>query len=153
VDNVDLEIINLLKKNARISASEISKEVKLSIPAVSERLRKLERCGAIEKYTVILNPKFFSKDLTAIMFISLIRPEYTEKFSNFVKGEDEILECYYIAGDFDYCLKIITHNTYTLEKLLNRIKSIKGVQKTKTIVTLSTIKNNHSISTTAKPKS
>ncbi|MHB8062376.1 MAG: Lrp/AsnC family transcriptional regulator, partial [Ruminiclostridium sp.] len=127
------------------TASKISKDVKLSIPALSERLKKLEASGVIQQYTTILNPRKLQKDLTAMMFISLERPKYTEKFMEFVQGENEILECHYLAGDFDYILKIITENTFTLESLLNKIKSVQGVQKTKTIVVLSTVKNMYSI--------
>lgn len=145
MDNIDIRIIKLLQKNARITVSEISSEINLSVSAVSDRLKKLEYTGIIQQYTAILDARLLRKSLTAIMFISLERPKYTEKFVEFVKGEDEILECHYLAGDYDYALKILTESTYTLEKLLNRIKSVQGVQKTKTVVTLSTVKNNYSV--------
>ncbi|HEY5586179.1 MAG TPA: Lrp/AsnC family transcriptional regulator [Ruminiclostridium sp.] len=145
MDKIDITILKLLQKNARITASEISKNVNLSIPALSERLKKLESSGIIQQYTTIVNPRKFKKDLTAMMFISLERPKFIDKFIEVVQGENEILECHYLAGDYDYILKIITENTFTLESLLNRIKSIQGVQKTRTIVVLSTVKNSHSI--------
>lgn len=145
MDDIDVKILKLLQKNARTTTSDISSEVKLSIPAVSERLKKLESSGIIQQYTAILNPRCLKKDLTAMMFISLERPKFTEKFMEFIQNENEILECHYLAGDYDYILKIITENTFTLEKILNRIKSVPGVQKTRTIVTLSTVKNNFSI--------
>lgn len=146
MDTIDKKILCLLQKNSRISASEISSEISLSVSAVSERLKKLETSGIIQQYTAILNPRKLNKDLTAIMFISLERPKYTDRFLEFVGQEDDILECHYLAGDFDYALKIITENTYTLENLLNRIKSVQGVQKTRTIVALSTVKNKYSVS-------
>ncbi len=145
MDNIDIKILKLLQSNARITASEISGQINLSIPAVSDRLKKLEAAGVIEKYVTILNPLRFHKELTAIMFITLERPKFTEKFIEYVQQEDEILECHYLAGDFDYALKIMTENTTTLEQLLNRIKSVQGVIKTRTIVVLSTVKNNRSI--------
>lgn len=145
MDSNDIKILKLLQNNSRITASEIGEEIKLSIPAVSERLKKLETSGIIQQYTTIINPRLLKKDLTAFMFISLERPNYTEKFVDFVKGEPEILECHYLAGDFDYLLKILTENTYTLESLLNKIKNVPGIRKTKTIITLSTVKNNYSI--------
>jgi Lrp/AsnC family transcriptional regulator, leucine-responsive regulatory protein len=145
MDSLDVKILKLLQKNSRITASEISGAINLSIPAVSDRLKKLESSGIIEQYTAIINPRQLKKDLTAIMFISLDRPKYADKFTEYVAQEDEILECHYLAGDFDYSLKIITENTFTLERLLNRIKSVQGVQKTRTIVVLSTVKNNYSV--------
>ncbi|HEX3044953.1 MAG TPA: Lrp/AsnC family transcriptional regulator [Bacillota bacterium] len=145
MDQIDVKILKLLQSNARMSASEIGARINLSVPAVSERLKRLESSGVIEQYVAIVNPRSFRKELTAIMFITLERPRFTENFVEFVQGEEEILECHYLAGDFDYALKVITENTTTLEHLLNRIKSVQGVIKTRTIVVLSTSKNNHSI--------
>ncbi|OAA82854.1 Lrp/AsnC family transcriptional regulator [Clostridium ljungdahlii] len=145
MDAIDVNILKLLKENSRISASEISSKINLSIPAVSDRLKKLDASGVIEKYTVIISNKEMNKNITVIMFVSLKNPNFTDKFVEFVQNENEIIECHYLTGDFDYALKIVTEDTETLEKILNEIKLIKGVLRTKTIVTLSTIKNNYSI--------
>lgn len=145
MDNIDIKILRLLQENARITASDIAGKINLSVPAVSDRLKKLDASGIIEKYTAIISPKKMNKSLTVIMFVSLESPKFADKFIEIIQKEDEITECFYLAGDFDYSLKIITTSTETLERILNRIKSVAGVQKTKTTVTLSTIKNNYSI--------
>lgn len=145
MDSLDVKILKLLENNARVTVSEISSKINLSIPAVSDRLKKLDASGVIEKYTVIVNAKKLNRNLTVIMFISLESPKYTNKFLEAVQREEEILECHYLAGDYDYALKIITENTETLEKLLNKIKGLNGISKTKTTISLSTIKNNYSV--------
>lgn len=145
MDSLDIKILKLLQNNARVTVSEISSKINLSIPAVSDRLKKLDASGVIEKYTVIINAKKLNRNLTAIMFVSLESPKHTNKFLESVQREEEILECHYLAGDYDYALKIITENTETLEKLLNKIKGLNGISKTKTTVSLSTIKNNYSV--------
>jgi Lrp/AsnC family transcriptional regulator, leucine-responsive regulatory protein len=145
MDDIDIGILQLLQQNARMTVSDISGEINLSIPAVSERIKKLETTGIIEQYTAIINPAKFKKCLTAIIFISLERPKFTDLFLEFVQSEDEILECHYLAGDFDYALKVMTESTSTLENLLGKIKSVQGVQKTRTTVVLSTIKSKCSI--------
>lgn len=145
MDNIDIKIIKLLQQNSRVTASEIGSKINLSVPAVGDRLKKLDASGIIEKYTIILNAKKMNKHLMIIMFVSLESPKYTEPFINIVQLDDEIVECHYLAGDFDYALKIITESTKSLERILNKIKNIPGVQKTKTNVSLSTIKNIHSI--------
>jgi len=145
MDNLDIKILKLLQQNSRVTASEISSKINLSVPAVGDRLKKLDASGIIEKYTVILNAKKMNKHLMIIMFISLESPKFTDPFINIVQLDDEIVECHYLAGDYDYALKIITESTASLERLLNKIKNIPGVQKTKTNVSLSTIKNNYSI--------
>lgn len=145
MDNIDIKILKLLQKNSRMTVSEMSSEISLSIPAVSERLKKLESSGIIQQYTAIINPKKLNKTLTAIMFVSLERPKYIDKLLEVINSQNDILECHYVAGDYDYALKILTESTETLEQLLNRIKSVQGIQKTRTIVALSTLKNAYSV--------
>ena len=60
-----------------------------------------------------------------IMFVSLENPTFIDKFIEIIQGENEIVECHYLAGEFDYALKIITENTETLEKVLNKINNKK----------------------------
>ncbi|NLV35416.1 MAG: Lrp/AsnC family transcriptional regulator [Clostridiaceae bacterium] len=145
MDTLDNKIIKLLQKNARVTASEIASEINLSVPAVSERLKKLEASGVIMQYTAIVDPEHFNKALMALVFVTLERPRFSDIFAEFVMEQNDILECHYLAGDYDYALKVVTENTATLQELLNRIKSVQGVQDTRTIVILSTVKNNYSV--------
>lgn len=145
MDIIDVRILELLQQNARISVSEISKNVNLSLSAVSERLKKLEASKVIKSYTIILNPEYLGKELSVIMNISLENPDHTMDFIEFIMAESEILECHYITGEYDYALKITTKNTQTLEHMMNRIKSVPGIKKTQTNVVLSTLKNLHSV--------
>ena len=145
MDSIDIQILKLLQKNARITVSETANMVSLSVPATSERLKKLDSSGIIQQYTIILSTKMLNMNLVAYMFISLKHPNYIEGFVKLVKKEREIIECNYLAGDYDYLIKIITEDTQSLEEILTRIKAVSGVQKTKTIVTLSSVKNTYSV--------
>ncbi len=145
MDSIDLTIIDLLQKDGRASISEIGSKINLSVSAVGERIKRLEKSGVIQQYTVIIDGKHFNKELTALMFISLDSPKFVDKFLKFVDGEHDILECHYIAGNYDYMIKIVTNNPATLEQLLNKIKSVPGIAKTYTNVVLKTVKNNYSI--------
>ena len=144
MDRIDSEIVRLLLQNARISMSEISSCVNLSVSAVSERLKKLESSGMIQQYTAILNPQAFNKDLTVFMLITLESSQFRDEFVHYVLNEEAITEVHYLAGSFDCMVKIITENTTSLEKIFNQIKSLPGVSKTQTNVGLSTIKNQYS---------
>jgi len=145
MDQMDKAILLLLEENARMTVSEVSGRINLSVSAVSERLKKLENTGIIEQYTTIINSKYLNKNLTAFMSVALDGPHFVDKLRDFVENEEEILEGYYIAGEFDYMLKIITEDTESLKVILDRIKGIQGVGKTKTTVCLSSIKSKHSI--------
>ncbi|MBR0114191.1 MAG: Lrp/AsnC family transcriptional regulator, partial [Firmicutes bacterium] len=79
MDSIDVKILEVLQENARVSISELSKRVNLSLSAVSERLKKLEASGIILQYTTILNPEILNKHLTAIMMICLENPSQPEE--------------------------------------------------------------------------
>ncbi len=145
MDEIDVKILKCLRKNARENASVISEKVNMSVSAVIERIRKLENSGLIEQHTTIINSAKAGKDVNAYMSVSLEHPKYIERFNAFVKNNREILACHYIAGDFDFMLRVTTDNTSSLEHLLNQVKSIPGVQNTRTILILSTVKEEHSV--------
>ena len=144
MDDIDKKILRLLQKNARITISDLSSEIALSMPAISERLKKLEASGVIKQYAAILDPALLNKHLMAQIVIRLEKPLYCDAFTDFVKQENEIQECFYITGEFDYSLKIVTENTKTLEQLLHKIKNQPGIANTKTLVVLSPVINNPS---------
>ncbi len=145
MDIIDVKILETMQENARISLSELSKKVNLSLSAVSERLRKLESSNIIECYTAILDPRALKKELSVLMYISLENPQITGDFLKLISLERDVLECHYITGEYDYVLKITTENTAALEQIMNRIKGISGIKRTQTNVVLSTLKNRHSI--------
>ena len=145
MDATDKRILKRLQENARVTVSVLSQEISLSMPAISERLKKLENTGVIQQYTAILNPALVDKHLMAFIYISFDNPSNGDRFREFIASEMDVKECFYITGDYDYALKIITKSTKTLEKLLTRIKNQHGIVKTETIVVLSTITDRPSI--------
>ncbi len=145
MDKTDKAILKNLQKNARMTISDLSAAISLSMPAASERLRKLETSGVIKQYTVILDPEKINKNLTALMFLRFESTCKGEDFAEYAKTEAEINECYYITGDFDYFIKIVTEDARTLKSLLSRIKNCAGLVKTSNLVVLSNIIDNVSI--------
>lgn len=145
LDNTDYKILHALSKNGRVGASEIADKVKLSTSAVIERIKKLEASGTILGYTAIIDPAKLNKDVTAMMSVAIDHPKFNDSFVAAVMSNPHITECMYIAGDFDYLLKVITDNTKMLENVLNEIKCIPGVSKTKTNIVLSIPKNLYNV--------
>jgi Lrp/AsnC family leucine-responsive transcriptional regulator len=146
IDAIDIKILEILRKNSQVPASFISERISMSLSAVSERIKKLEASGIIKQYTAVLDSKKLGKDTTAFISVRLEHPKYNDQFTVNVKNQPEIIECYYLTGDFDYLLKVITSSTEMLSEILNIIKSIKGVSLTKTVVVLSEVKNDFSCS-------
>ncbi|MDD7457982.1 MAG: Lrp/AsnC family transcriptional regulator [Clostridia bacterium] len=145
LDEINVKILNCLRENSRENASVISEKVGLSVSAVIERIKKLEANELIKKYTVVLDKNKIGRDVTALMQVTLDHPKYTENFISKVKSNNDVLECHYLAGNYDFLIKICTNSTESLEKILNKIKAIEGVSKTTTMIVLSTVKNEYSV--------
>ena len=146
MDQIDVKILKCLQADARENASLISEKVGMSVSAVIERIRKMESNGLIERHTTIINNLKAGKDVSAVMQIELEHPKYNDDFRVQVQSNREVLECYFVTGEFDYLLKVVTGNTESLERLLNTIKSIPGVQRTLTSVVMSSVKFQPSVS-------
>ena len=137
MDKLDYRILNILKENGRETASDISKAIHLSVSAVLDRIKKMEEAGIIKGYTVRV-------DATALMEISLEHPRFHDSFTEVILEHPNILDCYYLTGDYDFVLKISCSSSDELESIHRTIKSIPGVSATRTHFVLKEIKNVYS---------
>lgn len=124
-----------------MNATAIGEKVNLSTSALLERIKKLEASGIIMKYTAIIDNEKIGKGITVFISVSLEHPKFDENFREEISKNEEIIECHYVTGDYDYMLKGITGSSQSLEKLINFVKSINGVSHTKTLVVMTTTKN------------
>lgn len=141
MDIIDLKILNILKDNARAKASAIADEIDLSISAVTERIKKLEQSGIIDKYTLIVNQKKIGNDVSAVMEVAIDHPSHLESFIEFVNKTPNIISCYCVTGDYDFILKILIDSSEGLEQLYRMVKGFEGVKATKTYIILKTVKS------------
>jgi Lrp/AsnC family leucine-responsive transcriptional regulator len=145
IDEIDVKILTLLQAQGRMKRNRIAEEVGLSVPSVSERMRKLEDRGVITGYYAVVSAKRLHIDITAFV---RVRVENSEGYPEFVRRASdmpEILEVHSITGEGSHILKIRTRNTTTLEQLLARIQSWPSVQGTSTSIVLSTYKETRAI--------
>jgi Lrp/AsnC family leucine-responsive transcriptional regulator len=145
LDKIDLQILNHLQKEGRAQRNVLSEIVDLSVPSVSERMRKLEERNLIQGYHAELNSKMFNFDITAFVFVEVDGSNNYDKFVESATEETEIMECHSITGDGSHMLKIRTENTASFEKLLTTIQSWEGVSKSRSNIVLSTFKETHEI--------
>ena len=145
LDDIDKTILMELQKEGRAQRNKLSEIVKLSVPSVSERMRKLENNGLIKGYHAVLDDKKFNFDILAFVSVEVDDSSLYKKFVAQAMEEPEVLECHSITGDGSHFLKIRTHNTETFEKLLSRIQTWEGVNKTRSNVTLTSFKETREI--------
>ena len=141
MDKLDYQILAELKKNARQTASEISKTIHLSVSTVIERIKKMEKSGLIRTYTVITDDHKFGNDITVLMEVGMEHPRYNDDFIRYINNAPNIVACYYLTGEFDFLLKICCRSSEHLEQIHNQIKDCAGVRLTKTHYVLRTVKN------------
>lgn len=145
LDSIDLQILNHLQQEGRAQRNKLAEIVHLSVPSVSERMRKLEEQDLIQGYHAELNSKEFKFDITAFVFVEVDGSDNYKTFVKEASNEPEIMECHSITGDGSHMLKIRTENTASFEKLLSTIQSWPGVSKSRSNIVLSTFKETHII--------
>ena len=145
IDKVDHKILEILQNTGRDSASHIAAEIGMSVPAVSERIHKLEESGIISGYEAIVDPKKVGLDVAAI--ITLVS-ESSRNFDEIVKlanETQEVVQCFTTTGAGSHLLIVNTENSESLEWLLREIQSWPGVLRTETQLILSSYKAGHHI--------
>ncbi len=137
MDKVDEQIIGLLKTNARISLTDISKEIGLSSPTIKDRIDNLEANGIILGYRPLLDHRKLGLGLTA--FIGLTLDFHTccqGDIDDALKGMEEIIETHYTDGEWDMLIKVITKDTENLMTFLQKLNTVKGITNSRTIISL-----------------
>ncbi|MCC5942390.1 MAG: Lrp/AsnC family transcriptional regulator [Balneolaceae bacterium] len=140
LDETDIKILNHLQEDGRAQRNTIAEIVHLSVPSVSERMRKLEEKGLIATYNAILDAKKFNFDITAFIFVEVDSSERYPNFIDKITNHPEVLECHSITGDGSHILKVRTKNTESLERFLSLIQTWDGVTRTRSNIVLSTFK-------------
>ncbi len=144
LDKIDLKILKILQNNSKITNLELSKQIGLSPAPTLERVKKLESTEIIESYHAIVNPTSIGLNVKTFVLVSLAwqKEQALNNFLEKVKAIEEITECYIITGEADFLIKIICKDIPTYEQLLFKtLSQIEEIERLKTLMTLSTVKN------------
>src|SRR5437867_10470265 len=136
-DQRDLQILAALQEDARATYADVGRRVGLSPSSVHQRVRKLEESGVIQGYRAIVDPGAIGLYVTALVSVMPLDPKQPDDLPARVEELPEIEDCFSVAGDENYILKVRTRTTGELEDLLRRLREKAGVQ-TRTTVVLST---------------
>ena len=141
LDTVDRKILKELQQHGRKSASYLAKKIKVSIPTITERIKKLQDTGVIVGFQAIVDPLKIGLDVAAIITIISGSSQYYKKVTIAAEKTPEIVQCFSTTGNGSHTLLVNTKNSYTLEELLRKIQSWPGVIRTETQIILSSYKN------------
>jgi Lrp/AsnC family transcriptional regulator, leucine-responsive regulatory protein len=135
-DERDLDIIAALQDDARATYADVAARVGLSASAVHDRVRKLEQQGAILGYSAVVDPQALGLFVTALIAATPLDPTEPDDLPERVAEFPEVQDCYSVAGEASYILKVRTRTTSDLEDLIRRLRE-KGNVATRTTIALS----------------
>ncbi|MEV5572139.1 Lrp/AsnC family transcriptional regulator [Spirillospora sp. NPDC052269] len=137
MEDIDRQILGLLADDGRMSFTDLAKETGLSVSAVHQRVRRLQRRGAIRGFTVQLDHQQAGLPMTAFISIQPIDPAAPDDAPERLSHLTAIEACHSVAGDESYILKVRVASPNELEELLQKIRAAANVS-TRTTVVLST---------------
>ena len=148
MDAIDKKLLMLLQEDSTRTTKELSLKLNLSITAVYERIKKLEREGVVDKYVALLNRNKVNKGFVVFCHLKLIQhtKEYLTIFEREVTLLDEVLECYHVSGDYDYILKIYVKDMEEYrEFMVTKLTTLQHIGSTHSTFMISEDKNTNII--------
>lgn len=142
LDNTDLQIIELMQANARISNADLARELNMAPSAVLERVKKLEQKNVIQQYCARINPLAVEQKLLAFIFIRSSEGfTCSSNTAQALAKVPEIQEVHHIAGEDCFLVKVRTADAAALMDLMrNTLQKIPNIASTKTTIVLETVK-------------
>jgi Lrp/AsnC family transcriptional regulator, leucine-responsive regulatory protein len=146
MDAIDRKILEFVQQHGRDTYAEIGAAVGLSVSAINERLKKLERAGIIRGWGARVDPKEVGRGVLAFMFLLIDRPENEKPLVDAICGLPQVLECHHVTGDWSYLLKLRLAEVAEIETVLaDTIKQFPGAIRTHTVLALSSRKDTAAI--------
>jgi Lrp/AsnC family leucine-responsive transcriptional regulator len=144
LDATDKKLLYLLQNDTKKTTKELSLKLNLSVTAVYERIKKLEREGIIDKYVVLLNRVKIEKAFVVFCHLKLIQhtKAFINQFENEVIQLKEVLECHHVSGDYDYILKIVVKDMEAYrEFLVTKLTTLEHIGSTHSTFMISEVKS------------
>lgn len=140
LDEIDSNILRLLKQNSRMSYLEMSRQMGISDATIQLRIRRLKEHGVIKKFTVIVDPASIGYAVAAIMLVQIDADRH-DVAKNTLSTIPEISEIYSVLGEYDLFIKVWARSLEELNELINdKIRSIEGIKDLLEIVIVERVK-------------
>ncbi len=147
MDTIDRKILDSIQADGSLTYAEIGAAVGLAASSVNDRLKRLRAEGVVRRMTAEIDPVAVDLKLLAFVLVVIEDGAAEAEFRNTMKMAPEVLECHHVTGEFSYLLKLRLRDTAQLERfLMERLKAVKGVGRTQTLIALSSSKETHILS-------
>lgn len=119
LDTTDRKILNLLQHDGRMTNAQLAEQVNLSQSACHRRVARLEEEGVIAGYAMLVNQEAIGLGTSVIVEVSLDSQaeEYLNNFENAVQNVPAVMECYLMAGDADYVVRVAVADVADYERI------------------------------------
>jgi len=144
LDAIDTQLLNFLQKDAKQTNKELASKLDMSVTAVYERIKKLEKGGVIDKYVTLLNKQSVERAFIAFCHIKLVKhsQELIHQFEKEITTIDEVLEAYHLSGDYDYLLKVHVKDMESFRKfMVNKLTNIDHIGSSNSMFVISEVKH------------
>ena len=144
LDVTDKKLLVLLQTDSKKTTKELSLKLNLSVTAVYERIKKLEREGIIKNYVALVDKTKIDKGFVVFCHLKLIQhtKEFLTKFESEVIKLNEVLECHHVSGDYDYILKVLVKDMEEYrEFLVTKLTNLQHIGSTQSMFMISEVKN------------
>ena len=142
LDDTDLKLVGLLQKDGLQSMAELSKAIGVAPSTLNDRVKRLGRLGVITGTHAHVDPQALGLDLLAFIFAGWTDTAVETEFLARVAAAPEVLECHHVTGAWNYLLKVRVRSTRELEEFLATVlKQVQGLQRTETMIALSSPKD------------
>lgn len=139
LDDVDRELIALLRDNARLPVATLAKKLRVARGTVQNRIQKLERDGVIVGYTVRLKPQAESQRIRALMNI-VVEGNHASEVLRSLRGHPHVFALHTTNGRWDMVAEVRADTLEAFDRVLDTIRQIQGIANTETNILLSTHK-------------
>jgi len=143
-DSIDKKLLALLQDDSKKTTKELSLKLNLSVTAVYERIKKLEKEGIVSKYVALLNRNKIQKGFVVFCHLKLMQhtKEFISQFEKEVVQLNEVLECFHVSGDYDYILKICVKDMEEYrEFMVTKLTSLQHIGSTHSTFMIGEVKN------------
>ncbi len=148
LDDIDLQLLDLLQLDCKKTTKEYAYKLNLSVTAVYERIKRLERDGIIENYVALLNTKAIGKDFKALCHVRLTQhsKEFVLQFEREVQKLPEVTACFHVSGDYDYILQVQVEDMDAYrEFIVSKLTVLNHIGNTHSSFVINEVKNTSAI--------
>lgn len=144
LDPNDFILLEALQTDAKQTNKQLALKLNLSVTAVYERIKKLERSGVIKDYVALLDREKIGLGFMVFCHVKLVQhaQKSLNEFENDVRGLDEVVECFHVSGAYDYLLKVLVKDmAHFRHFLVTKLTALKYIASTESSFVIEQVQN------------